>query len=851
MPGGSRLPPPAFAAPLDATPVAPAERAATVEPCVPCFHCGLPVKERGRFSVAFRGRLEPLCCAGCEAVAGTIIGQGLSTYYDHRATPSARAPAPLPEAVRDLTLWDRPDLQASFTRATEGDVCESALIVEGIQCPACAWLIDQRLRATPGIVDAAIDYTTRRLRVRWLPDVTRLSTVIGAVTSVGYTAHPYDHAQAEVVRRREWRAASWRLGLAGLAMMQVMMYAWPAYVADAGEMTADVAQLMRIAGLLITAPVMVWSASPFMRGAWRDLRLRRAGMDVPIALALVVAFVASTWSVVRAEGDVWFDSITMFVFLLLAGRMLEMLARDRAARAIEDLARQAPLVARRLLDWPRARAIEPVAAPSLGVGDHVVVEAGEVAPADGVVVDGRSTFDESALTGESRPVEKIAGARVIGGTINQASAVIVRIDRVGPDTWLAAIQRMVEQANATRPRIVLAMERHAGRFIAVILALAVLTGVAWWFVDPARALHAAIAVLVVTCPCALSLATPIALACSTARLAREGVLVADGTAIERLAVVDAIAFDKTGSLTEGRPRLARIVPLAGSSEDACLAVALTLEQHARHPMAQAVVDAAAARGIGPVPVDAVIEVPGSGVEGRIAGRQYRIGTAAHAGALVREGQPDLPDPEATAAGAQSSAWLGTSTGFLARLDFDDAVRPDAAATIATLRGLGLDVSILSGDGEGATRAVAGTLGVDKAEGRLRPEDKRERIAALQHAGRRVAMVGDGVNDGPVLAQADVSIAMAGGASLARHAAGIVLGGNALGGIVTALDVARRTTRIVRQNLAWAFAYNVACVPLAALGYMPPWLAGLGMALSSLIVVGNSMRLAPPRRPRRT
>ncbi|MFM9882689.1 MAG: heavy metal translocating P-type ATPase, partial [Burkholderiales bacterium] len=805
---------------------------------IACFHCGLAVRERGRFTIRYRGRDEPLCCAGCEAVARTIVAGGFDAYYVHRSAAASRIDPLVPAIIADAKLYDRPDVQASFVRPLADGEREAGLVLEGIQCPACIWLNEQHLMRLGGVTSVRIDYTTRRARIRWDASRIALSDILQAIRAIGYVAYPYDAARIEDVRRRERRTALWQLFVAGFGMMQVMMFAYPAYLAGDGDMTRDIEQLMRIAGLALTIPVIAWSATPFYRGAWRDVRIGRLGMDIPIVLGIAIAFAASVWATVAQSGDVWFDSITMFIFFLLAGRAIERAVRDRASRRIEDLARRLPAIAERLPAYPANECCERIPAAALAAADHVRIAAGAVAPADGVVIDGQASFDESALTGESRPVPKAPGDHIIGGTINQTSAVVMRVERVGPDTWLASIERMIERAATAKPRFVRLADHYAGVFVASILMLAAASAIGWWAIDSRQGLLAAVAVLVVTCPCALSLATPIAFTASTSYLAGRGVLVADPEAIEKLARIRHIVFDKTGSLTDGRLSLSTIDLLGASSRIDCLRIAASLERTAIHPMARGVLMAAAVEGINAPIAEGVRETPGGGVEGTVDGRRYRLGTVRYSGALH-----EIPASMFDHAADQSLAWLADESGWRGTFAFADSIRADARDTVMALRSRDLRISMLSGDEPGVVDDVARQLSITDYEGGLTPAAKRDRIVATQRAGDLVAMVGDGVNDGPVLAQADVSIAVANAAPLAHHAASIVLLDDRLLNIDLAIDTAHRTMRIVRQNLAWAFAYNIASVPLAALGYVPPWLAGLGMAASSLAVVANSARLA--------
>jgi Cu2+-exporting ATPase len=562
-------------------------------------------------------------------------------------------------------------------------------------------------------------------------------------------------------------------------------------------------------------------------------------MDVPVALGVGAAFAASVWATLSAAGEVYFDSVTMFVFFLLTGRYLEMMARQKAARSVETLARAIPAFATRLPGWPVGSADaagERVAVAELQAGDAVRIKPGETVPADGIVLDGESAADESLLTGESRPVSKRAGDALIGGSVNTASPMVMRVERVGEATRVAAIQRLMERAAAEKPRLVEMADRVAGRFIIALLVLALATAVAWWWIDSARALWIFVAVLVVSCPCALSLATPAALTVATGALAARGVLVTRGHAIEALARADRFIFDKTGTLTVGRMDLVETIPVRLAAERA-LSLAAALERGSEHPIARAL----AAHS-----VDAGIEVVGSrtttgaGVEGTIEGRIWRLGRPEFVGMLHGAAVPE--DVRTIVGAGDTVIALGTEVGWDAFFRLCDGIRPEAAEMAAELMTAGTRLSIFSGDAPAAAARVGAALHISDARGGLSPEDKHAALKALQEAGETVAMVGDGVNDAPVLAQAQVSIAMGGGADLARANADIVLLGNNLQALPEGLALARRTVRIVKQNLVWAFAYNFLAIPLAMAGWVTPWMAGIGMSASSLLVVLNALRL---------
>lgn len=802
-----------------------------------CYHCGLPVPQGLDLHVAIGGEPRAMCCAGCQAVAQAIVANGLTDYYVHRdALPESPREA-MPAALQELGLFDHPDVQKNFVRPVGEHEREAALILEGITCAACVWLNESHIARQPGVTAVDINYATRRARVRWDANVTKLSAILEAIQAIGYRAHPYDVTKSEQLAQKERRTAQWRLFVAGFGMMQVMMYAVPVYMAIEGEMAADIEQLMRWASLLLTLPVMFYSAAPFYRNAWRDLKFRRVGMDVPVALGIGVAFAASVWATLVAAGEVYFDSVTMFVFFLLTGRYMEMMARQKAARGVEAMAKAIPAFCERLPHGPGGDA-ERVAVANLVAGDCVRVKPGETIPGDGAVIEGESSSDESLLTGESLPVSKRVGDPVTGGSINVGSPLVVRLERVGEATRLASIRRLMEQAAAEKPALVQLADRIAMRFVAVLLVLAVATWLYWWNTDPSQALWIFVAVLVVSCPCALSLATPAALTVATGALAREGVLVTRGHAIETLARADRWIFDKTGTLTVGRPAVVELRLAPGADEVAVFAQVRALEQASEHPLGRALL---AKVGAGETArVRDLKAITGQGVEARLADATLRIGVPAFVAEL--HGQP-LPD-EMTGwlAAGDSVVALGDAAGWRAWFRIADALRPGARQALARLRAQGMRLSILSGDAPQTVAAVARELGVGDHRGGMTPEGKHAYLRETQARGETVAMVGDGVNDAPVLAQAHVSVAMGGGTDLARGQADVVLLSDDPVHLGNGVALARRALGIIRQNLLWAFTYNIVAIPLAMAGWVTPWMAGIGMSASSLLVVLNALRL---------
>ncbi|HEU4373031.1 MAG TPA: heavy metal translocating P-type ATPase [Telluria sp.] len=781
-----------------------------------CFHCGLPVPAASTWAVTIDGRARPMCCPGCEAVASSIVASGFADYYSSRT--AFAAPADLAElAPPELALYDG------------GDADEALYSVDGIRCAACVWLVERRLRGLPGVHSAAMNMATGRLQVRWSPALCRPSAILGTLRAIGYAAYPYDPVRHAEQLERERKKLFRQLFIAGLSMMQVMMYALPVYLADDGTMDADMTALMQWASLLLTLPAVAYSAQPFWRGAWLGLKQRMPGMDLPVALGIAAAFGGSVATLLRGHGDVYFDSITMFIFLLLASRYLELSARRTAARALDALRHALPAAAARMAGYPATRDTDMVAAAQLSVGDMILVRPGEAVAADGVIAEGATEVDLALLTGESRAQPRGVGQPLPGGAVNAGQPVVLRVTRAAQESTLALLVKLVERAGQAKPRIALWADKVAAWFVLALLVLTVLVFVAWHATDPARAWQVAIAVLVVSCPCALSLATPTALAAATDRLVRRGVLVIQPHVLETLHRATHIVFDKTGTLTRGDPVLRAVHPLASMTQADCLAIAAALEESSTHPLGIALREAGGAE---PLVVRDQRHVSGQGIEGVVDGVRYRLGSAAFAGYPANAAWDD----------ESSLVYLAGPGTLLACFELADALRDDALDVVGQFQQRGVHVTLLSGDGQAVTQRVAGRLGIAQALGEQMPEHKLAFVQALQAQGAVVAMVGDGVNDAAVLRAADVSFAMGGGSDLARMHADCVLLSNRLASLADCAGTASRTLAVIRQNLAWAALYNLCAIPAAAIGLLNPWMSGVGMSLSSAVVVLNALRL---------
>ena len=788
-----------------------------------CFHCGEPLPAQPVLETV-ADAAQPFCCAGCAAAARWIGEAALGDYYRLRQGDAARVGT----ETLDYASWDREDLLAEHSVAVDGGR-EITLLTGGMRCAACAWLIDRALSREPGVREVAANAVTGRIRIVWDNARTPLSSLLSRLAALGYRPSLATGESRERERRRERNRWLIRLGVAGLGSMQAMMFAEALYLDTAREMSAPTRDFFRWITFLVSTPVVFYAGWPFIEGMFRELRGRRLGMDTLIAGSTLLAYFASLFETLRGGVHVWYDAAVMFVFLLLTARRLEQRARGIASAQVDALARARPALAMRERE---DGSVEQIPLSALAAGDIVRVAVGEGVPADGDVLDGDTAFDESLLTGESVAVAKPVGAMVYAGSVCRERPARLKVARTGADTRLSQLTRLVERAQEQRPPLARAADRIAGWFVAALI-LAAAAVYAWWRMhDPARAFEVALAVLVVSCPCALSLAVPAALAAAHGGLAKLGVLALRGESLDTLARADRIVFDKTGTLSDRQPQLVEVETFDGFARDEALAIASALERDSGHPLAAAFAAAGHARAASEIHAEA-----GNGVSGTIDGRGWRLGRAQWATAF-----------DDTALKDDDAIWLGDGRRAYARFVLRETPRADAAQALRELRAQGLRVGLCSGDAEMAVARMAAAVGIEVAvDGSVRarqtPEDKLAYVRERQAAGEIVAMVGDGINDAPVLAGADVSLALADGAALAQRAADFVVCGYALQRIPQAIALARRSRRIVRQNLAWAIGYNLLALPLAASGHVTPWIAAIGMALSSLLVTLNALRLA--------
>jgi Cu2+-exporting ATPase len=792
-----------------------------------CYHCGLPVPAASYYPVRIQGKTQLMCCPGCQAVAMAIVDGGLDSFYQFRTANNDR-----PEllASQRWDIYDLPEVQAEFVIPFDDRFKQANLLLEGISCAACSWLIETHLKKNPAVQSVTVNVSTHRCAIVWDAQ-TPLSLIFQSLVAIGYLPRPATDDQQQQLIKKENRIALFRIGVAGFGTMQAMMVAVGMYT-GATDFWLD---FLRWLSMLVATPVVFFSAWPFFLAAWRSLQMRHLVMDVPVALAIGLAYSASVWATISGTGEVYFESVSMFTLFLLVGRYVELRARHRNSLAFGNLAQLMPLTACCLRNESGCEVEQSMPIKTLNLGDLILVKAGETFPCDGRVVAGESAAVEALLTGESQPVRKIPGDLVIAGTLNNQSPLKVAVTALGAATQLSAIERLASQAADEKPQQVLVADRIARFFIARLLIVCSAVFAFWLWYRPEQALWVTLSVLVVTCPCALALAMPAALSAATANLRKRGFLVARGHVIEALNGVNRVIFDKTGTLTKGRFAVEQVTLLTGVdfSKDHVLGLAAALEAGSNHPLA-----AAFYPWQDMYKAESVKQITAAGVEGRIAGLTYRLGTVEFVAELLADAPASLTLPD----GVHTWLLLANEQIPLAWIALADEVRPDAAALIQGLKARGIAVELLSGDQSGAVAQLAQRLGIDEYVAGAKPGDKLSHLSQRQAAGDKVLMIGDGINDVPVLAGADVSVAMASASDLAQTRADSVLLNDRLEVIAEALDIAHRTKGIITQNLRFSLVYNLLALPLAAAGMIPPWLAALGMTASSLIVVFNALRL---------
>ncbi len=810
--------------------VAEPRAAADDGPC-PCYHCGETVPHGARFEIEIGGESRAMCCPGCRAVAGLIAANGLENFYQQRTAYSER-PVDAEFQLNDQYLiYDDAEMAQRFSQQEADGSVTARLLLGGITCAACTWLIEQSLEPITGVHSALVNLQQNRLDVRFDPEKIKLSEIFSRVESLGYRPRPFQASTQREQNASDYRRDLRRLGVAGFGMMQVGMFAVALHAGDIQGIEEQYQGLLRGFSLLVSSFVVYYSAGIFFSTAWRHLQQGVLVMDLPVALAIGLAWLASAWATITGTGQVYFDSVVMFTFFLLLGRFMESRVRQRHSMTWFDAESALPdaVSCRRKDQWvtvPRTQ---------VAAGDIVLLRPGETIPVDAEITDGASAVREDTFNGEHLPRAVVAGNTVFAGTVNVEAALEARVLCTYLESRLAALQQSVEVAQTEKPRLARLADRVASWFVAGVLLVTSATALIWMQIDPSRALWVALSVLVISCPCALALATPAALTSAASALRGRGVIVRGENALEALARTTHLFFDKTGTLTAGKLTLSRVELLVDQTEAQVLAIASSLQRWSNHPISQAFNDIS-----GTADIDNVKYHVGQGLSGEQQGLRYRMGSEGFCRVLC----PQLPP-----APSAPLYWVALCDEHrpLAWIGLTDSVRPEAAAVIDEARHNGLLVGLLTGDNSLQGTLLAKTLGMDTVNIGLEPQQKMAHVQALQEAGYVVSMVGDGLNDAPVLSLADASFAVAGATDLARTQADFVVVGGDLTAVTSTWRQARACRRIIVQNFAWALGYNLSAIPLAAMGYIPPWAAAIGMSLSSLLVVANSLRLN--RKPR--
>ena len=813
-----------------------------------CFHCGLPVPGKLNITVKYQGKDEPMCCYGCQAVAQAIIDSGMDDFYKYRTSTAEKPEEIVPEFLQQLKAYDNSAVQKKFVHETNdktstGKALEVSLILEGITCAACVWLNEKHLNSLDGVIEANINYSNHRARVRWDNSKIHLSDILESISRIGYLAHPYDPEQHQRILEKERKQQIKRLGLSGLLGMQIMIFAVAMYTGEWWGIDESFKQSFRWISLVLTIPILLYASSVFFKSAYRDLSNKRVGMDVPVSLGIAIAFSASFLHTIQGTGEVYFDSVAMFTFFLLSARFFELGSRKQTSEATEALLNLTPAIATRLINYaekqsntitPTIEQQESVAVTELNIGDFLLVRPGETIPADGIIISGTSSINESLITGESLPLTKHSDEPVIGGSTNTENPLIIQVTKLGEDSVLSSIQRLIDEAQHTKPAIAKLADKIASWFVSILLTIAAIVAYYWYKTDVTQWLEITIATLVVSCPCALSLATPAAITAASGQLAKIGLLPKRAHALETLAHATDFVFDKTGTLTEGKIILKKTVLTTDRfNKEQALTIAASLEAGSEHPIAKAILDA---NQQSLSAVENLSHTTGLGIQGTINETEWFIGNKEFI-QLHSSGTFD-----SDIANTASEIYLATKEQCFAIFILSDNIRKEAKSLIEQLQRQHKTTHLMSGDSLENARNISAQLGIQYCQAELKPEDKLKNVKTLQQQGAIVVMTGDGVNDAPVLAVADLSIAMGKGTQLAAATADMILISNNIEHIYHGYLIAIKTLRIIKQNLSWALLYNVIAIPAAAMGYVEPWLAAIGMSVSSLVVVLNALRL---------
>ncbi|GEM74584.1 heavy metal translocating P-type ATPase [Vibrio sagamiensis] len=788
----------------------------------PCYHCGEEIPINTDYNVEILGEVREMCCPGCESVAQTIVDSGLVSYYQYRTAPAEKNEL-VPEQLQSLLHYDHADVQSEFVRHNENHA-EVTLSVEGISCAACAWLIEKQLSSVEGVSSIRVNTTTNRALLVWDNHKARLSDLLSTIHRLGYKAAPFEADNQEALYHQTMKQYLYRLGIAGLATMQIMMLAVALYLEVFGDLEPEFKHYFRWVSLIFATPVLLYSALPFYINAWRSLKGKTLGMDVPVSIALIFAYVASLIATVTEQGEVFFESISMFTFFLLVGRFLEMRARRKAAAASGNLLKLIPAIATTLEG-------EQIPVKTLKVGDKIRVLPGEHIPADGRVLSGRVYIDESMLTGESVHVVKTSGDPVYAGTLNGEESFDLEVMNTKADSMISNIIRLQDEAQYVKPQIAQIADIVARYFVGAILVISILTWFYWQQTRPDDAFWIMLSVLVATCPCALSLATPTALTCATSRMGHFGLLLRNSHVFETLCQINHLVIDKTGTLTKGDIEIRETKTFSDLSKSDCLAIAACLEAHANHPISRAFTHYEQES----IDVEDVKNVIGSGLEGKWQQTQVKIGSAPYVLGINQAGKEESGQNEGHA------IYLSVNQVHVATFYYHDPIRKESKEFIQRFEQAGIKTTLLTGDSINNAYLVAQEVGIENVIASAKPEDKLKYLQNLDKSDITL-MIGDGINDAPTLAGAHLSVAMGSGTDVAKASADMILLGDRLDKLLEARSLAIRTRKIIRENLAWSLGYNLFILPLAIAGLVAPYIAVVGMSASSIIVVSNSLRL---------
>jgi len=806
-----------------------------------CFHCGLVNDAGEKYPVDIDGKTEYMCCPGCQAVCEAILSLGLDDYYKFRENLPETSPRDMPAELEQLDFYDHEKVQKKFVTIENEHTQSIALLINGIVCAACTWLIESRISRLAGIVAVSVNQSTSRASVSWDPEQISLSEILKAINELGYQAHPYDQRLREEQLILEKKRALKRLAVAGLGMMQVMMYSLGFYLDANVEMSESTYMLLRWVSLLISAPVVLYAASPFYLSAWKSLTNLSVNMDVPVTLAIFSAWLASLWATVSGHGEVYFDSVSMFVFFLLTGRYLQMIAIHRSGRVLEERLKSKPETAIKLINDEQTRVLLDDVKP----GDHLLVKSGQQIPCDGNIVSGNTSVDESILTGESIPKLKNINDKVAAGSVNTGNVISIKVTSDAANSTLTGIINLLQKAQQSKPEIQLLANKIASYFVSTVLVLAFCTGLFWYWQDSSQIFNTVLAVLVVTCPCALSLATPVAITTGLGRLTEQSLLVNKTSALLNMSELTDIVFDKTGTLTTGRFKLKQLINLSSKSDDELLDLISVLESYSDHPVATAFEYLQTSKQ--KLQAKEIKILPATGIEGVIDNQKWYFGNQSVLDkATCPENLPQLKPGQLLlflVKDDSDNELISNERKCKAIVVVETEIREDAKATIEQLQKSGLQLHLLSGDQSENVQQIAENLGFHHWSGEQSPEDKLDYINRLDAAGSKAAMIGDGINDSPAMAAALVSLAMAKSTDITKVSADIIMLNERLSLLTDAITTSKAVHSVIKQNLLWALAYNLLGLPLAVSGILTPWLAAAGMSLSSLVVVLNALRLS--------